>query len=405
MKILVFVENTHCGGLDTFIISLINRWPHPEDELTLLCNEDHPGLQVIRKRLTRPCEIKGHNMPVYVQIALRLQKKRLLHILRKSLGPILKYLFFLYNIFALRSLLLKDNPDRLLVINGGYPGGDSCRAAVISWKLFSGKKPAILNVHNLDSSPRWFEKIQEAIVDYGVAHSSLQIVCVSQACADSLIQRKSLSRYKKATFIYNGIMPHPNGGLEKENAKEQLKIPPDVLLCSVLATYEPRKGHSFLLNAFQKIVEESPQAYLFLCGYGKPYEVAQIQDLVRASPVAHRIRIDTFLEDTQVVMKATDLFLIPSQSYESFGLVAVEAFAAKTPVVSTTVGGLVEVLKNGEGGFVVDPCDQDGFAKKVTQLLNNPSLRKEQGEKGYQRYQKMFTADRMAREYATLLRN
>ena len=158
MKILFFTENTHCGGLDTFISSLINRWPYPEDELSLICNEDHPGLKVIRERLTRPCKIYGHQMPIYVQIALRLQRVPLLHMIRKCFGPFLKYFFFLYNIFALRPLLLKDRPDRLFVINGGYPAGDSCRAAVIAWKLFSQKREAVLNIHNLASAPRWFEQ-------------------------------------------------------------------------------------------------------------------------------------------------------------------------------------------------------------------------------------------------------
>ena len=405
MKILFFTENTHCGGLDTFISSLINRWPYPEDELSLICNEDHPGLKVIRERLTRPCKIYGHQMPIYVQIALRLQRVPLLHMIRKCFGPFLKYFFFLYNIFALRPLLLKDRPDRLFVINGGYPAGDSCRAAVIAWKLFSQKREAVLNIHNLASAPRWFEKIQENVLDYYLARSSAKIVCVSKACADSFIHRRVLNRRNVPTFIYNGIIAKSGVSMTKEQAKERFHIPPDALLCSVLATYEPRKGHAFLLEAFQRIVRQFPQAYLLLCGYGKADEIEQVKNLVATSPVVRQIRMHGFLEDTSAVMAATDLLLIPSQSFESFGLVAVEAFAARVPVVTTNVGGLIETVADGEGGYVIDWQDTDGFVQKVVMLLKNPALRREQGEKGYQRYKKIFTADRMAQEYAALVRN
>ena len=54
MKICFFTEIYYKGGLDTFLINLFNAWPNKKDNLTLFCNESHPGITTIEKKTTRP---------------------------------------------------------------------------------------------------------------------------------------------------------------------------------------------------------------------------------------------------------------------------------------------------------------------------------------------------------------
>jgi spore coat protein SA len=100
-----------------------------------------------------------------------------------------------------------------------------------------------------------------------------------------------------------------------------------------------------------------------------------------------------------------DVLVVPSQAFESFGLTCVEAMAAGVPVVATRVGGLAEVVEDGDGGYCVDRDDVAGFADRVALLLENNELRREQAVRGKQRYAQLFTADRMAQQYAAMIEN
>ncbi|MFZ2540704.1 MAG: hypothetical protein WAW75_02900, partial [Gallionella sp.] len=61
MKICFFTENYYKGGLDTFLINLFNAWPDSKDELTLVCNGTHPGLETISEKTVRPIKIKKYS--------------------------------------------------------------------------------------------------------------------------------------------------------------------------------------------------------------------------------------------------------------------------------------------------------------------------------------------------------
>ena len=63
MKITIFSENSYSGGLDSFLISVIENWPHPEDDFVFICNASHPGIAVIESSLTRACTIVRHRLP------------------------------------------------------------------------------------------------------------------------------------------------------------------------------------------------------------------------------------------------------------------------------------------------------------------------------------------------------
>ena len=95
----------------------------------------------------------------------------------------------------------------------------------------------------------------------------------------------------------------------------------------------------------------------------------------------------------------SDIVVIPSQSYESFGYTAVEAMSLKKPLVTTDIGGLKEVILDNKNGYVVNYKNHKLFAKKINYLLKKPSLRKSMGFHGYKRYLNLFTSEKMKRKY------
>jgi glycosyltransferase involved in cell wall biosynthesis len=404
MKIVFFTENTHCGGLDTVIITLINNWPNDEDKLCLICNRNHPGIETIEKRLIRPCRVMSHNLPIHSEVIRRIDFVGKIYGVGRLLSFFLRYTLFCYYLIAVRKLWEKDDPDRLMVIAGGYPGGDTCRSAVIVWGV-SGRKPrAIFSFHNLAVKPNWYVRYIEYIIDWMVAHFSKQLITVSKAAAKSMELRPVIARKRTISYVYNGIdvaafsIPPNNASLKKE-----LGISPSSRICLKLATYEQRKGHEFLLRSFKKVIEKMPSAHLVICGYGRPEEVERVHNLVNDLCLESNVHLFGFRNDVSYLLENADVLVMASQEYESFGLTCVEAMAQKVPVVATRMGGLPEVIKDGEGGFCVPPDDVEGYARKILVLLENEGLRKEQGEKGYGRYKELFTAKRMACEYAQLI--
>jgi glycosyltransferase involved in cell wall biosynthesis len=173
----------------------------------------------------------------------------------------------------------------------------------------------------------------------------------------------------------------------------------------MLGTYEARKGHDFLLKAFKRVVDALPCAHLVICGYGTPNEVERVRVARDCLGLRANVHLLGFREDVPWLLKQTDVLAVPSQEYESFGLMIVEAMAFKVPVVATRVGGIPEVLRDGEGGYCVDSSDVEGFAKYLILFMQDERLREEQGTIGFSRYQTLFTARRMAQEYASLIRS
>lgn len=402
MRIAFFTENGYAGGLDTFLTNLINHWPNPEDELVLICNRSHPGLEIVARNLTRPCRVVAHRVPLLWALLRRFSW--LPAVVRRPLSPCLKYAFFLSYLVQTALILRHERPERLMVVNGGYPGGDTCRAATIVWGALFDRNGAVHNIHNLSFPPRWWERPVENLIDRLVERYTLRFVAPSRACAETLRLRPALARSDRIGHIYNGTDDPPVLDRNRRRIKDILGIPADSPVVSMLGTYEPRKGHAFLLDAFARVVARVPSAHLVITGYGTEDEVARVHRLVAERGLGRCVHVEGFWIDKHELMEETDVVVVSSQGFESFGLTLVEAMSHGVPVVTTRVGGTAEVVDDDVPGFAVEAHDLDGFAEAIVALLENETLRRIKGEGGRRRFRERFTIARMADDYARLLR-
>lgn len=400
MKIALFTEIFDCGGVDTFIVNLINNWPVKDDSFVIIANTNYPGLRVIEEKLARSSAVIRHRVLIYSNI---LSGSFFLKAVRKIASPVLRYLLIAYNILAFRKLLLQTESDVLMVINGGYPGGDSCRAAAISWGMFSGKPKSIHNFHNIVQKAPWHSILQERLVDWLLCRVTSHFVTVSKAAAESMSLRPLIAGRNITSYIHNGLVVTSNATARAKSIRDEIGISSTTPLCLMLGTYEPRKGHYFLFKAFKKVLEAVPDAHLLICGYGFPHEIKQVSGYVNDFQLRDHVHLMDFRTDITHLLDNADVLVVASQEYESFGYTSVEAMAHKVPVVATDVGGIPEVVVNGEGGYCVGRHDVDSYARYIVKLLKDESLRKAQGERGYKRYQDLFTAETMAAKYAELI--
>lgn len=121
------------------------------------------------------------------------------------------------------------------------------------------------------------------------------------------------------------------------------------------------------IKILQKVIKEVPTK-LLLVGDGP--ERSECERLTRQLNLMEQVKFLGKQEGLVEILNSADIFLIPSQS-ESFGLAALEAMACGKPVVSSSVGGLPELIKHNETGFIAEIGDVDRMAKYVIDLLTN----------------------------------
>lgn len=406
MKICFLTENFYKGGLDTFLINIFNAWPDSKDELTLVCNDTHPGLETIVEKTVRPIMIKKYAYLFTSKIAqgqssLRFSRSFPIRAFFVLSFQVLQYPVLLpWYLLSLVWFFLRSDFDRLMVVNGGYPASLICRCAVIAWKL-AGKRPlATFNFHNSATKPLWYFSFPENLIDQAVIHASAQIISVSKACLNTLNSRKAFLGCTKLHYIHNGI---EDPALLLDGGEGNLKNDSDKY-CLMLATYETRKGHFYLLQAFKSVVKTFPHVRLQIFGFGKPHEKQRVADAVKKLSLENHVSLNEFTSQSTSLIAKASILVVPSQGYESFGLTIIEAMALGTPVVTTDVGGMPEVLAGSHAGYVCSKDDPEAFADALKRILGDQALASELGRNGRQSFEQRFTASKMARKYEAIIK-
>lgn len=390
MKILIFTENYYKGGLDTFIINLINSWPH-RDDFYIMSNKDYPGLEtIIRKTIL---DIR------FLEYSNWQKKISEWNIFLKYISKLLKFPIFLpFYVLYFFILFRKLKFDRLLVVNGGYPGSFLCCISVISWIISGNKNKPIFSFHNSALKIRAAFSLIENLMDLIVITCTGKFVGVSKDCAESLKIRNFFSNSSKVGYIYNGISD------PKAEMDPQILGSYDPFTCVMLSTFERRKGHIHLFNAVKLVILEFPNFRLNIYGQGSLEELSFIKEYIERNELSGYVFINNFSVEKEALIAGSALLVVPSQAFESFGLTALEAMALGVPVVTTDVGGLPEVVGDVGAGFVCRRESIEDFAKAIKSILRSPDLRNEMGAKGRERYLSLFSASRMAASYAALVR-
>jgi len=139
-----------------------------------------------------------------------------------------------------------------------------------------------------------------------------------------------------------------------------------------------------------------PRARFVIAGSGP--EESRLREIAYAHSLGDRLVFLGHVSPVAPVLAACDVVVIPSLS-EGFALVAAEAMALGKPVVGTTVGGLVDVVADGETGLLVPPADPEALAAAAARLLHDPAAAIRMGEAGAARAEERFTVARMVHDY------
>lgn len=407
MNICIYTENHLKGGVDTFLINLINAWPDPDDELTLICNASHPGLETIMQKVRRNLQVHKYYRFYASKLAARQDKKGIGELFLVKAFLVLSYrwlqypLLFPWYVFSLALKFRKSDFDRLLVVNGGYPASLLCRSAIVAWRLSGKNILAIMNFHNSAPLAPNRYKVFEDLIDKMIAKSTSHIITVSRNCLNTLSNRPVFNYYKDFHVIHNGIEE-----LSSINTNHDRKLPTKLksdFYLLMLATYEPRKGHKFLLESFQIVSKLFPNLKLCIYGYSTGNQKEIVANEVLRLGLEDVVELNDFTFDTYNLVRNATILVVPSQEYESFNLTIIEAMACGTPIVATDVGGMPEVLGDSEAGSICSKGDPAAFAYAILEILNSETLAMRMGVNGRKTYVDKYSANVMSQKYRNLL--
>lgn len=276
MKIAIIIQDYVKGGQNVFIAELINSWPEP-DEFVIISNEENCGLDLIRYRVRKGCKIITHKLDI--DYRLLMQTPEFLQPLRKLVMAFGRYLTLVVQTVLICRTLKEHLPNVVVISNGGYPGGQICRAAAFTGMFGQGWGQPIMICHNTASQPSFWQRPFEAIVDLFVCHGVSDIVAVSRHTEKSLRVRLGSRADSKLRTIYNGIDPgveivSDGAGLAK------LGIASNSKLILTIANFEKRKGHEFLFCAFSEVQKN----YRVQCFYLPALGLRNVQQSLKILP-------------------------------------------------------------------------------------------------------------------------
>lgn len=192
---------------------------------------------------------------------------------------------------------------------------------------------------------------------------------------------------KNVFVIPNGIDIKRFKNLSKENIRKRLKITNDEKIIIFVGRLEDIKGVKYLIEAMKSIKQKDKNIKLMLVGDGE--DRGKLERLVKELDLEENVIFIGKVPNEKVpeYMVVSDVFVLPSLS-ESFGIVNLEAMASGLPIVATKVGGLPEIIKDGENGFLVEPKNTKEITEKVLLLLEDIELNKRIAEKNKEEVKK-----------------
>ena len=170
-------------------------------------------------------------------------------------------------------------------------------------------------------------------------------------------------------------------------------------IVGVVARLEPEKGHPTLLDAWPAVLREVPDAYLLIVGEGSRREALEHQ--ARELRIAHRVVFTGRRDDVPAVTAALDVAVLPSYR-EAQGLSILEAMALSRPVVASNVGGIPEMITDGETGLLVPPRDPGALATAITRLLRDHPYADTLGRAGHDMVHDRFCIELMVSAIQTI---
>lgn len=263
----------------------------------------------------------------------------------------------------------------------------------ISAKLL--RLPSVCTIHVMPSlDVKTKTKLHQRVEWFALRHFCDRVISVSEEARQYHIEI-SRTAADKVTTIYNGIdlsaFLKMNNAFERSAVRAEMRMPSDANVLVTVAVLRPPKGIQFMIRALPAILASHPNTYYLIVGGGSHHN-ALLEEVNKAG-VNKRVIFAGMRKDVPKLLAASDVFVLPTLT-EALPTVLAEAMAVKLPIVASRVGGIPEMIANGQNGILVEPEDVNGLVKACLHLLENPEKRLDMGEEGWKTVNRKFSIGR-----------
>jgi len=304
-----------------------------------------------------------------------------------NLMELLKILFwFIPSIISIWKIIRKWDIDLIHVNTIVVP------SSIIAAKLAG--KPVIVHKRELVVS----NKIASWMLDFITFLFADKVIAISNVVKHSSI--KILQ--KKIVLVHNGVNLSDFSTKDDNKLYKAYGIPRESLLIGIFSRIEPWKGQHIVIKALPKVLKRTGDIKLFIFGQyytnkGRKY-FNELKNIVDELELNKFVIFPGTVKNVNKVYNGFDIIVLPSVAPEPFGRVVIEAMAAGRVVIATDNGGIKEFIENGKNGLLVRAGNLNDMENAITELAENPNLRKELGMNGRKTVQKYFNIALIAKE-------
>jgi len=233
--------------------------------------------------------------------------------------------------------------------------------------------PVITTLHGTDITLVGADRSYLPITRYGIVQSD-GVTAISHYLKEAT---KEIFQFDEITVIPNFVCQTDYQRLPDSSLRQSLAPENEPLLVHV-SNFRPVKRPVDCVEILARVLQKGIKTRLVMVGDGS--ERTNVEHRARCLGIFERCSFVGKQPRIADYLSVSDVLLLPSEQ-ESFGLAALEAMACEVPVIASRVGGIPEVVTDGETGFLSDVGDVEKMAADAANLLANENLRKEMGKR------------------------
>ena len=263
--------------------------------------------------------------------------------------------------------------------------------------------PVIVHTYHGHVFHSYFGKVKTRIyqqIERRLAKISTGIVAISPIQKHELSAVYHICEADKIEVIPLGfdLLPFQENLAEKRHlTREKYQLAAGEIAVAIVGRLAPIKNHGLFLDVIEHLAKEGIKATYFIVGDGSEREMIENRVKLLVEQYHLKIHLTSWITDIATFNAGMDVLCLTS-SNEGTPVSLIEAQACNIPVISTDVGGVRDIISEGETGFVVPPNDVEKFAEKLKILLISKEIREKMSQNGWNHVKDKF-------HYTTLVKN
>jgi L-malate glycosyltransferase len=270
--------------------------------------------------------------------------------------------------------------------------------AYLAKQMVGDQLKIVTTLHGTDITVLGYDHSLSDMIRFGIEQSD-----IVTAVSHSLVKQtyELLQPNKDILTVYNFIDDRVYYKKDSAHLRSEYGIKPEEKVIIHVSNFRKVKRVPDVIKAFDIIRKEMP-AKLLLVGDGP--EMTIVSQLVEDLNLADYVLFLGKQENLEELYSISDLKLLLSEK-ESFGLVLLEAMACGVPCIGTNIGGIPEVISDGETGFICEVGNVEEIAERAIQILSDEQLHKTMAVNSIHRVKTKFNAHAIVQEYETIYKN